>query len=110
VESGTCEGGFWRVFRRGLECPAGRADADAQFPGVDLPRSAGGSESSYLFRVHGGVGAPTVSLLIRRAAVLLAPTPESMLLLSYLIAPRCTLFTNYVCLSPFGFHREFLLW
>src|ERR1035437_6601739 len=37
AESGTCEGGFRRVFGRGLERPAGRADADAQFPGNDLP-------------------------------------------------------------------------
>jgi hypothetical protein len=53
VESGTCEGGFWRVFGRGLQRPTGRADADAQFPGDDLPRGAGGSEAGYLARVDG---------------------------------------------------------
>jgi hypothetical protein len=41
------------VFGRGLERPAGRADADAQFPGDKLPRSAGGSEAGYLARVDG---------------------------------------------------------
>jgi hypothetical protein len=41
VESGTYEGGFREVFGRALERPAGRADADAQFPGDDLPRGAG---------------------------------------------------------------------
>src|ERR1035441_9219921 len=30
VESGTCEGGFRRVFGRGLESPTGSADTDAQ--------------------------------------------------------------------------------
>ena len=37
AESGTCEGGFRRVFGRALERPAGGADADTQFPGNDLP-------------------------------------------------------------------------
>jgi hypothetical protein len=42
AESDTCEGGFREVFGRWLECPAGRADTDAKFPGDDLPRGAGG--------------------------------------------------------------------
>jgi hypothetical protein len=41
VESGSYEGGFWRVFGRGLQGSAGRADADAQPLGDDLPRGAG---------------------------------------------------------------------
>jgi len=41
------------VFGRGLERPAGGADADAQFPGDDLPRGAGGSEAGYLAGVDG---------------------------------------------------------
>jgi len=53
VESGTYEGGFREVFGRALERPAGRADADAQFPGDDLPRGAGCPKCGYLARVDG---------------------------------------------------------
>ena len=45
AESGTCEGGFRRVLGTPLERTTGGADADAQFPGDDLPRGTGGSEA-----------------------------------------------------------------
>ena len=53
AESGIYGARFRQVFGRGLECPAGGADADAQPLGDDPPRGAGGSEAGYLARVDG---------------------------------------------------------
>jgi hypothetical protein len=45
-----------------VQRPAGRADANTQFPGNDLPRGAGGSEGGYLagaevtWRIAGAIG------------------------------------------------------
>ena len=50
AESGTCEGGFRRVFGTGLKRPAGGADADAQLFGDDLPRGAGRTQDGDLAR------------------------------------------------------------
>jgi hypothetical protein len=41
MESATCEVVYCRVFGTPLECPAGRADADAQLLGDGQPRDAG---------------------------------------------------------------------
>jgi hypothetical protein len=53
AESGVYSARFWQVFGRALERPAGGADADAQFPGDDLPRGAGRQKCAYLARVDG---------------------------------------------------------
>jgi hypothetical protein len=53
VESVTCWVRFRKVFGRGLKSPTGRADANAQLLGDDLPRGAGGSEAGYLAGVDG---------------------------------------------------------
>jgi hypothetical protein len=53
AESGVYSARFRRVFGRGLESPASGADADAQFPGDDLPRGAGRQKCAYLARVDG---------------------------------------------------------
>ena len=79
AKSGVYGARIWQVFGTPLKRPTGRADADAQFPGDDLPRGAGGSEGGDLagvdgdWRVAGAMGVWTKSLARRTLRRWLSP-------------------------------------